>query len=135
MTARIAPIAALVVVFCLVPAALAAKGGGGGKPSGGSGDSITLASQVGAATAAPTYGSDATFTITTSSSDRFANLQCFQNGALVLNGWSGPVGTSWSVPLRSPAWTGGAADCTASLDVYTNHGWSVVTSTTFHVNA
>ena len=82
----------------------------------------------------PTYGSTVTFTITTTSSNRFANLRCFQNGLLVLNGWSGPVSTSWSVPLNSPAWQGGAADCTASLDVYTNHGWSVVTSTAFHVN-
>jgi hypothetical protein len=139
LTARTArhlpPIVALVFVLALVPVALAAKGGGGGKPS--SGDSISLAPSGFAVTGdgLPKHGDTVTFNITTTAPDRFANLQCVQNGVLVLNGWSGPVTTSWSVPLNSPAWQSGAADCTASLDTWTNHGWSVVTSTSFHVDA
>ena len=140
MTARTArhlpPIVALVFVLALVPVAFAAKGGGGGaKPS--SGDSISLAPSGFAVTGDGLlkHGDTATFNIATSGAGRFANLQCVQNGVLVLNGWSGPVTTSWSVPLNSPAWQSGAADCTATLDVWTNHGWSTTASTSFHVDA
>jgi hypothetical protein len=37
--------------------------------------------------------------------------------------------------LSSPQWTGGAADCTASLEAYVNGRWKPLASTSFHVYA
>jgi hypothetical protein len=143
-TARLGLIAAagaLALSLALVPAAFAAKGGGGGgKPTGGgSGGGVTgpvMVTDVG--TAGVSYGDTVTFTVTTSASQPYVQLKCFQNGTMVAQGWGGYFAGSLNgqdFVLSSPSWTSGAADCTAYLVVYNSHGSSVLGSTSFHASA
>jgi hypothetical protein len=58
---------------------------------------------------------------------------------LVLNGWQGyfdgALNSSRDFGLGSGVWQSGAADCTAYVVMYTTkHGWSRLTSTSFHVD-
>jgi hypothetical protein len=116
-------------------AALAGKPGGGGSTS----SSISLIVPAGSEAGYPHYGDSVTFNVsTTATASPYVNLQCFQNGALVASGWAGyfdgALG-SRSFGLYSPQWTGGAADCTAYLDMSGRKGWQQLASTSFHVNA
>ena len=148
-TARQFPfIAALVVVLALAPIALAAKGGGG-KPGGGGsstggGGTITLNPLVtdNNGNGLPNYGDVVNFTVsTTSTTVPYVNLQCSQNGAVVLNSWQGYFVGSLNWPntnfgLASGAWQGGAATCTAWVDMYNKNGsWTKLASTSFSVGA
>jgi hypothetical protein len=66
------------------------------------------------------------------------NLNCYQNGLLVMNSWSAffPGGTDQNFGLYSPAWQSGAANCQADLGMLTSNGkWKVLASTSFNVNA
>jgi hypothetical protein len=129
MTRRIAhaaQIGALVLALALVPAALAAKGGGGGKPSSGSGGSSSLSLVMVNdlnGNGAPNYGDTVTFSIsTTATTSPYVNLSCYQNGVLVASADSGFFsGYPWAtqnMTLKTTLWTGGAADCTATLYYY-----------------
>jgi hypothetical protein len=133
---------ALLVVGLMAGTTFAAKGGGGGhgKPGGGttSGNgAIALAPLVtdvnGNGT--PNYTDVVTFNIsTTATTQPWVNLVCTQNGVIVAQGWDGYFDgslTSRNFGLASPAWTGGAADCTAYL---TTETWSRLASTSFHVD-
>jgi len=134
------------LIFGLIAgSAFAAKGGGASKPHGGGGTggtgTITLAPLVYDANGngLPNWGDTVVFNVsTTATTQPFVNLQCFQNGVAVLNGWNGyfagALNTTWNFGLASGAWQGGAADCTAWLDMYTNKGWSKLGSTSFHVD-
>ena len=123
--------------------AFAGKGGGGGKPSGGGGggSTIGLAPLVSDANGngLPNYGDVVTFDISASTGAPFVNLECAQNGAVVLVGWKGyfegSLDTNWNFGLASGAWEGGAAQCTAYLKVQNRRGWSTLASTSFHVDA
>jgi hypothetical protein len=143
--AHAAQIAALVLALALVPAALAAKGGGGGKPGGGT---TTGSSSISApvmvtdqGTLGLSHGDTITFNVSTTATDEpFVNLQCFKNGALVLNGSAGFFAWSMNAPyydftLNAGMWPSGAADCTAYLQMSTRRGWSRLASTSFHVDA
>jgi hypothetical protein len=142
--AHAAQIFAVVLALALVPAALAAKGGNGGKPGGGggsSGSSITLAPLVydTNANGLPNWGDTVTFNISTTATDRpYVNLQCFQNGILVAQGWNGffdgALNTTRNFALNSGSWQSGAAECTAYLDMATSKGWQQLTSVSFHVD-
>jgi hypothetical protein len=131
-----------VLIFGLsAGSAFAAKGGSPAHNSGGGG-TITLAPLVYDANGdgLPNWSDTVVFNVsTTATTQPFVNLQCFQNGALVLNGWNGyfagALNSSWNFGLASGAWQGGAADCTAWLDMATKRGWSQLTSTSFHVDA
>ncbi len=110
-------------------------GGGGGGTSGSL--SLVMVNDANG-DGVPNYGDSVTFNLSTTATDQpWVNLQCFQNGVLVLQGWNGffPASiTGTTFGLYSGAWSGGAADCTAYLDMYSN-GWKVLASTSFHVNA
>jgi hypothetical protein len=43
------------------------------------------------------------------------------------------IGNEWFVLGPTPAWQGGAADCTATLEKYTRKGWGVLASVSFPV--
>jgi hypothetical protein len=128
---------AAALCLTLVPAALAAKGGpgrkGGGGGTGGGGGSISLVvpnSTDGLAH----WGQQVTFKVsTTATNEPWVELLCYQNGALVGQGrkgfWEGSLSNELFT-LRSAAWTGGAADCTAWLQ--TPQG-ALLASTSFHV--
>jgi hypothetical protein len=129
----------LVLALALVPAALAKGKPGGGSTSGSS--TISLAPLVYDANGngLPNYGDIVVFNVsTTATTQPFVNLQCFQNGALVessTNGYFvGSFNPTGDFGLNSPAWHGGAADCTAWLEVLTNQGFKHLGSTSFHVD-
>lgn len=97
------------------------------------------ASPTGATPVAPTFGSTVTFEVsTTATSNPFVNVDCYQNGVLVMNSWSAffPGGSGQNFGLYSPSWQSGDADCRADLGMLANNGkWKVLDSTTFHVYA
>jgi len=142
-----------VLALVMLPAVgLAAKGGnassgGGGKPSGGGGTAggatISLAQPPvydANGNGMPNVGDAVKFTVSsTATTQPFVNLQCFQNGVLVANGWKGyfegSLDRDWSFGLGSGAWQSGAAECTAWVKMYTKQGWKQLASTSFHVDA
>jgi len=126
-------------LLALAPAAYAAKGTngssgkGGGKNNGSGTISLVL---VDSTDGLAHYGQWVTFDVaTTSTTQPWVGLKCYQNGTLVAEGWNGYFVGSLSgrnFGLYSPAWTGGAADCTATL---TTPQWAPLASTSFHVDA
>jgi hypothetical protein len=135
---RIALCAALALVLLGVPSALAAKGGGG---KNGLDPSLTLVvpSSVSGATAAqPQWGQQVTFDVTTDASATWSAVEvdCSQNGAVVYKqSVPYPFG-DLMFTLSGYWWTGGAADCVATLSAEGNNGkWTALATTSFHVNA
>ena len=82
------------------------------------------------------HGQRVTFNIsTTATTEPWVDLKCFQSGTLVAQGWEGFFERSLDdgvFGLYSGAWSGGAADCTATL---TTPQGAVMGSTSFHVYA
>lgn len=135
-----ASLVALLVVGLMAGTAFAGKGaGGGGKPGGGGttgGGTIAMVPMDGATEAH--FGARVTFTVSTSATPYpYVHLKCFQGGALVAEARQGffptALGNEWFVLGPTPAWTGGAADCTATLEKYSSKGWGVLASTSFPV--
>lgn len=93
----------------------------------------------GTSTTAPQFGDTITFSVaTTATTNPFVNVDCYQDGVLVMNSWSAffPGGVNQNFGLYSPVWRSGAADCRADLGMLTNNGkWKVLASMSFHVNA
>jgi hypothetical protein len=142
----IVAIAALALAATPAFAGKPGGGGGGGKPGGGSttggGGTISLAPLVQDANGngRPNHGDVVTFTIsTTATIEPYVNLKCYQNGALVLNGWQGyfdgALNSSRDFGLGSGGWQSGASDCVAALVMYSGKGWSQLASTSFRVDA
>jgi hypothetical protein len=129
---RFALAAAVAALFLAsAPAAIAGKGGKP-RPSGGTGtiSLVLLNSSDGLAH----WGQKVTFNVsTTATSEPWVGLKCYQGGALVSEGWEGFFAGSLDdqvFGLYSGKWSGGAADCTATL---TTPQWSPIASTSFHV--
>jgi hypothetical protein len=139
--------ASLFGALMLATSAVALAGAGGNK--GSSSSSISLVLQTASAAAAassndPSYGDSVTFAVSTgATSQPFVHLKCFQNGSLVLESWQawfyGAAGDQSFKLGGSPAWQGGAGDCTAYLenwDSYSKNGrTTTLASTSFHVSA
>jgi hypothetical protein len=128
------------LVLSLVPVALAGKGTGGkGKPggggtTGGSGTiSLTMVSDING-NGAPNWGDTITFHVsTTATTNPYVEVTCYQGTTLVYSAWAGfydsyPWPGQRLMPLSSPSWASGAADCRAVLN-------SGLATLTFHVNA
>jgi len=145
---RIALVAILAVLI-LVPAAVAAKGGknGGGTTGGGttgSGGSLSLVmiTDLNGDTL-PNYGDTVTFHVsTTVTSSPYVLLGCTQGGVSVykssyLVGFFPGYPWPWlqNFLLSSQTWTGGAANCTATLEYNTGSKWAVIGSLNFNVAA
>ena len=137
MLQRIALVVSAALTLAVTGAAAAA---GPNKTSSSISSPIVVASSsfTALATSGPRYGDTVTFDVsTTATSHPFVNLTCYQNGRLVAQGSAGfsegALGKSFG--LYSPQWTGGAADCTAFLDMYSNGRWKHLASTSFHVDA
>ena len=125
-----------VLALALVPAAgLAAKGGGaggggggkpgggGGKPGGGSGSSSLTLVMVSDANGngSPNWGDMITFNVSSTSTTPFVSVRCYQGGTLVYAADAGfydsyPWPGARLMPLSSPSWTSGAADCTTTVN-------------------
>jgi hypothetical protein len=134
-TLRIALLIAALAALLAVPAALAAKGGkpgGGGKPSGTTSTgslSVVMVTDANG-NGAPNWNDTITFAITSTSTSPYVDLSCYQGGALVYSAWAGfyesyPWPGQRNMPLYSPSWTGGAADCVAVLNGGTTLKFSV----------
>ena len=108
--------------------------------------SITLVMVSGASVSAdtssgPSYGSQVTFAVSTTATDRpYVTLNCYQNGQWLLSGQAGfyaayPSGQNFT--LASSSWTGGAGTCTATLGELNADGtkFRALASTTFDVSA
>jgi len=133
-----ASLIALLVVGLMAGSAFAGKGGGkggGGKPTAGSG-TISGPVLVDPADTVVNHGDFVRFNISTSSTtEPWVRLSCYQGGTLVAQGSEGYFERSLDdgvFGLYSPMWPGGAADCTARL---TMPGGSVLATTSFHVDA
>ena len=82
-----------------------------GKPSSSSssitGPYLAGGSSVGGAAISPQFGQSITFEVSTNATGNpFVNLNCYQNGALVMNSWSSffPGGSDQNFGLYSPVW-------------------------------
>lgn len=133
--ARIAAVIAAVAAIGLAsaPAALAGKGGRPKPSGGGTGGSISLV-LLNSSDGLAHWGQKVTFNVsTTATSEPWVGLKCYQGGAQVSESWEGFFARSLDdqvFGLYSPQWTGGDADCTATL---TTPQWAPLASTSFHV--
>lgn len=116
---RFALYLACVVALVLVPAAFAGKGGGKG---GGNNATVSTGSIDALVLLEPTsdglahWNHPVTFRASSTAQYYFVRVLCYQDGTRVYeksNNFSGGWMTDYG--LSGPAWTGGAADCTASL--------------------
>jgi hypothetical protein len=134
-----------VIALALVPAALAGKGGGGGHKGGGGGGTTGGSGTISLSTplvkdvngnGLPNWGDTVMFNVSTAATtEPYVHLRCYQNGALVAEGWRGYFSGSLDYPyfgLYSGPWMSGAADCTAYLETPTGQ---LLGSTSFHVDA
>jgi hypothetical protein len=141
-----------VLALALVPAAgIAAKGGiagkpggggngGGGKPGGGGsagGGTIDLV-LVNSTDGVAHFGQQVTFAVSTSATVYpWVTVSCTKDGATVLQASRGifPTSLGQNVTLGpTPSWSGGEADCTASLEDWDSYPrTSQLASMSFHV--
>jgi hypothetical protein len=133
--ARIAFVAAfLVLALALVPAALAGKPGGGGTGAGGGGHkggggtsgggsgslSVVMVTDANG-NGLPNWGDQVSFKVsTTATAEPNVSLTCSQNGVVVYGAVTGyyasyPWPSTNVMTLSSTAWSGGAASCVAKL--------------------
>ena len=140
MLQRLASPLALVAMLALAGAALAGNGAGPNKePSSTISPPVVVSSATLSATSAtsgPHFGDTITFNVsTTQTGNPFVNLKCYGNG-VGYDSWAAFWPTNENFILSSPAWTSGAADCTADLGGFSKNGrWKVLASTSFHVDA
>jgi len=134
---------ALIVVGLVAGSALAARGGGGGHKGGGGtttgSGTISLVSPPvvdNNGNGSPNWRDVVRFNVSTSSTTQpYVNLYCYQNGAFVAGGSEGYFPGALddgNFGLYGGSWAGGAADCTAKL---VNASGSVLGSTSFRVGA
>jgi hypothetical protein len=130
----------LLVVGLMAGTAFAGKpsggGGGHGKPGSGTGGGTIAIVMVSDANSngLPNWNDTITFNVSTTATDSpYLRVTCYQGGTLVYGADAGfydsyPWPGARNMPLYSPIWTGGAADCTAIL----NDGLATLS---FHVDA
>ncbi len=126
---------ALALVLVLVPAAVAGKGQAPSAPSG----TIKLVPLTPSTDGLLHYGQQVTFDVYTSATAYpWVLLECSQNGSLVYRYSKGIFPTSLSQIFTlgpTPAWTGGAADCTAYLQKRDRRKKTTLATLSFHVYA
>lgn len=134
--ADVAPVIALVFVLAIAaPLAFAAKGGGGGKNDSSSSISIHSPLVYDAnGDGLPNWGDTLRFDVaTTVTTEPFVELICSQNGVVVYGantGYFDSYAWPWTqnMKLGSQMWTGGDADCVASMFTFRHgHRWNLAT--------
>lgn len=124
-------IASFAAALAVAAPALAARGDAGPAKAA---SSISLASP-----GQPSYGDTVEFTVATTATEQpYVNLKCQQGSELVNDSWRSYFGAGLAdlrFALSTPTWTGGAADCTASLTMWFNGRNRVLATTSFHVSA
>jgi hypothetical protein len=128
-------VAVLALSLALIPAAFAGKGkpGGGAGGSGGSSLSLVLTTDLNS-NGLPNYGDTVTFNLSTTTSTPYVDLTCSQNGAVVYSATAGffasyPWPWTKDMNLASQMWTGGDADCTATLYTFNSRAKKVTLAT------
>ena len=109
---------------------VAAAGGLKGKPgtTGGS-SSLAVAMAIDAdGDGVISAGDHVRFTISTSASNPFINLNCYQSSTWVYTAGGYPAG--WEFTLAGNSWPGGAADCNAELYTTTDGTRTTTLATT-----
>jgi hypothetical protein len=142
--------ALLLITACLAiapTAAYAAKpsaNGGGGKGGGGSVSNSSLSLEMvndANGNGTPNWSDTVTFNVsTTATSSPYVTLKCYQGGTTVLSGsagfWDGyAFPAEQNMQLSSPSWTGGAADCTATLWSADGKKTATLATLSFHADA
>ena len=128
-----ASLIAMLIVGLMAGTAFAGRAGGGGKPPGGGGGTLAVVMVEDAnGNGAPNWNDTITFNVTSKNADPYVSVKCYQGGTLVYGADAGfydayPWPGARNMPLYSPAWTGGAADCQGFINS------SLVLS--FHVDA
>lgn len=140
MLNKIAQALSLVAVLVFASTALAGNGNGPNKSS--SLNLVIVSSSTASATSAsatqPVYGDTVTFDVSTTATEKpFVQLTCSQNGTMVYSSSAGFFADPWSrnFILSSQSWTGGAADCTATLFYWDGHRFRDLASLPFAVAA
>lgn len=142
---RTAVLLVITGLLAIAPTAYAAKpsasgggGKGGGKTTGTSSMSVVLLDST---DGVPHWGQHIRFDVsTTATTEPHVSVQCSQGGAVVYSAQTGyydsyPWPSTQTFTLSSSAWTGGDADCNATM--YYFNGSKTVTGATlaFHVYA
>jgi hypothetical protein len=134
-------VTSLVAVVALATAAFAVAGNGGAQSKSSSSISLVMLSTSAtptSATSGPSFGDQVTFGVSTNvTTNPQVTLGCFQSGVAVywLTRSFAPDSVYEAFTLSSNAWTGGAADCTATLSYWNGKSFKDLASTSFHVNA
>jgi hypothetical protein len=131
---RFAILAAVMLMAASFSPSLLAQGKGKGKQNAASVYSIALEVVNDNGNSLPDYGESVRVNVSTTATNVFVSLSCYQGTTLVYAGGGLPV--SFAFMLSSAAWTGGEAECTAS--VFTTIDGSKTTnlgSLSFHVGA
>jgi hypothetical protein len=110
-------------------------------PASAARSSISLVMPNASATAAsttPKYGDQVTFSVTTTASFPWVDTKCSQGGEVVYEQWAGffdsYAGSKIFTLGPTQLWTGGAANCTATLVSFDRNGRpSKLASTSFTV--
>ena len=132
--ADVAPVIALVFALAIAaPLAFAAKGGGGGKYDSSSSISIHSPLVYDAnGDGLPNWGDTIRFDVsTTVTTEPFVELICSQNGVVVYGantGYFDSYAWPWTqnMKLGSQMWTGGDADCVATMFTFRHgHRWNL----------
>jgi hypothetical protein len=133
-------VALLALALALVPAALAGKGSGGGGGGGASSIALVLSTDINGNGVA-NWNDTITYKVSTSATSApQVKTACYQNGALVLHAdaafYAGnPFAYMDWLQLTSGMWTGGAADCTATMYTMSHKGTVTLAALNFHVDA
>jgi hypothetical protein len=133
---RLTVVALVALVLVLVPAAVAGKGKGApAAPTG----TIKLVPLSPSTDGLLHYGQQVTFDVYTSATAYpWVLLECTKNGSLVYRHQNGIFPTSLMQVFTlglTPAWTGGAADCTAYLQKRDSRRNTTLATLNFHVDA
>lgn len=135
--ALVASIALVVLAIGFVPAALAGKNNSHGSGGTTTGSSLSLVEPLvydANNDGKPNWGDTVRFNAsTTVTTEPFVELDCSQNGVVVYGANTGYFDSyTWpwtqNMPLGSQMWTGGDADCVASMFTFRNgKRWTLAT--------
>lgn len=131
--------AAAAAVAVVVVAPSAASASGRRKPAGGT-STISLR-VVSGPDSTPNWGEQITFDVSTTATQYpYVDVACRQNGTTVYGATTGYFASypwPWTqvMTLESQSWTGGAADCTATLYALNGKRIDVLATLDFHVDA
>jgi hypothetical protein len=133
-----ARVIALLVALTLAPSAFAARGGNSNTGAKRSDPTPIMVNDLNG-NGLPNWGDTVTFKVSTPAAYPALQLACYQNGALVFAQTAGFFPTyagSKNFTLQGDRWSGGPADCTATLYTTSSSGKQTTLATTsFHADA